>query len=476
MDEVELAYAGIARQAELLRGREISSRELVELYIARIERIDPRLNSFRVVLAERARDEADEADRRLAAGEDGPLLGVPVALKDNVDVAGELTAMGTAGWDEPAASDSAHYRRLREAGAVLIGKTNLSDLAIWPFTETEPWGETRNPWDTSRGPGGSSGGSGAAVAAGLVGAASASDGGGSIRIPATNCGLFGLKPQRGRISLMPEPEHWLGLTVSGCLTRRVADTALWLDVAAGAEPGDADTPPPPERPYAEAARTPPPKLRVAMTTTAPRAVAPPTVTGEARGAVSQVGVILSGLGHSVEEHDPDWGWIGNDITPRYLGGIAEDGDRVPYPERLEARTRSMIRMGRALPRRLLAKARENEARHAARLNAIFDDFDVLLMPVAGIPAPEVGRWAGGGALRTLASISRAYPFAIAWNYTGQPAASIPLPPQAPGAVPLSAQLVAPPNREDLLISLAAQLEAEIGWTERTPEDRLAFRH
>src|SRR5690349_12223552 len=198
MDEVELAYAGIARQAELLRGREISSRELVELYLARIERLDPQLNAFRVVLSERARAAADDADRRLAAGETAPLLGVPVALKDNVDVAGELTAMGTAGWEEPAAADAAHARRLREAGAVLIGKTNLSDLAIWPFTETEPWGESRNPWDPGRSPGGSSGGSGAAVAAGLVGAASASDGGGSIRIPATNCGLFGLKPQRGR--------------------------------------------------------------------------------------------------------------------------------------------------------------------------------------------------------------------------------------------------------------------------------------
>ncbi len=472
MDEVELAYAGIARQAELLREREISSRELVELYIGRIERHDPGLNAFRVVLAERARTEADDADRRLAAGETAPLLGVPIAVKDNVDVAGELTAMGTVGWDEPAAADCAHYRRLREAGAVLIGKTNLSDLAIWPFTETEPWGETRNPWDASRSPGGSSGGSGAAVAAGLVGAASASDGGGSIRIPATNCGLFGLKPQRGRVSLMPDPEHWLGLSVTGCLTRRVADTALWLDVAAGAEPGDVDTPPPPERPYAESARTAPPNLRVAMTTTAPRPAAPPIISDEVKEAVAQVADVLAGLGHAVEEHDPDWGGIGNDITPRYLGGIAEDGSRVPYPERLEARTRGMIRLGRMLPRRVVERARENERKHSARLNAIFDDFDVLLMPVVGIPAPEIGRWAGRGAVRTLMSISRAYPCSIAWNYTGQPAASIPLPPQTAGGVPLSAQLVAPPNREDLLISLAAHLEAEIGWAERTPEDRL----
>jgi amidase len=132
----------------------------------------------------------------------------------------------------------------------------------------------------------------------------------------------------------------------------------------------------------------------------------------------------------------------------------------------------MIRLGRMLPGRMIAKAREREAEHAARLNAIFDDFDVLLTPVVGIPAPEIGRWAGQGAIRTLMSISRSYPCAIAWNYTGQPAASIPLPPRTAGGVPLSAQLIVPPNREDLLISLGAQLEAEIGWADRTPEDRL----
>jgi amidase len=209
-----------------------------------------------------------------------------------------------------------------------------------------------------------------------------------------------------------------------------------------------------------------------MTTTAPRAAAPLRISDEVKGAVAQTADVLAALGHAVEERDPDWGTIGNDITPRYLGGIAEDGARVPFPERLEARTRGMIRLGRMLPRRALTRARENEARHSARLNAIFDDFDVLLMPVVGIPAPEIGRWAGRGAIRTLTSISRVYPCAIAWNYTGQPAASIPLPPQTTGGVPLSAQLVVPANREDLLLSLGAQLEAEIGWPERTPEDRL----
>lgn len=470
MDQAELAFAGIARQADLIRAREVSSRELVDLYLDRIERLDPYLNAFRVVFAERARDEADEADRRIAAGESAPLLGVPIALKDEVDVEGELTTHGTAAFDRPADADASHYRRLREAGAVLIGKTNLSDLAIWPFTETEPWGETRNPWDRSRTTGGSSGGSGAAVAAGLVGAASASDGGGSIRIPASYGGLYGLKPQRGRISLAPEAEHWLGLSVTGCLTRRVADTALWLDVAAGAEPGDADVPPPPERPYSEAAASPPGSLRIALAVTPPRAAFPGIVSPEVSEAAGEGGAILASLGHSVEEREPDWGLVASEIPTRYLGGIADHARHVDRPERLEPRTRGMIRLGSSLPGALVRRSRTQEASHRERLNRIFDDFDVLLTPVTGIPAPPIGNWAGKGALRTLIGVARGYPFAVPWNYTGQPAASIPLPPPPDGKVPRAFQLVVPPNREDLLLSLSAQLEAEIGWPERTPEE------
>src|ERR1700689_2812419 len=179
MDAVELAYAGIARQAQLIAAGEVSSRELVDLYLQRIRRLDGRLNAFRVVFAERAWMEADQADaRRGAGGESGkrPLLGVPIAVKDNVDVAGELTCDGTDAWDEPARADAEGVRRLREAGAVIIGKTHLPELALWPFTETATFGVTRNPWDPQRAPGGSSGGSGPAAAAGLGGAGLASAG------------------------------------------------------------------------------------------------------------------------------------------------------------------------------------------------------------------------------------------------------------------------------------------------------------
>src|SRR5271156_2697999 len=252
MDAVELAYAGIARQAQLIAAGEISSRELVDLYLARIERLDVKLNAFRVVLGERARLEAEQADARRGAGGDAgarPLLGVPIAVKDDIDVAGELTTYGTNAQDEPKRADAEVVRRLREAGAVIIGKTNVPELTLWPFTETATYGATRNPWEPQHAPGGSSGGSAAAVAAGLVGAALGSDGAGSIRIPAAWCNLFGLKPQRGRVSMFPRRRPWFGMAVIGGLARRVADSALLLDVISGALDVDVDRAPEPERPF-----------------------------------------------------------------------------------------------------------------------------------------------------------------------------------------------------------------------------------
>jgi amidase len=183
----DLAFAGAARQAEMVRAGEVSPTELVRLYLERIDRLEPRLNSFRAVLAERALLEAEQAEARLEGGEERPLLGVPVALKDNHDLAGELTTYGTDGFVDPAPADAAMVRRLRQAGAIVVGKTLLPELAVCGFTESATWGVTRNPWNAQRTPGGSSGGSAAAVAAGLVPIASASDGAGSIRIPASSC-------------------------------------------------------------------------------------------------------------------------------------------------------------------------------------------------------------------------------------------------------------------------------------------------
>jgi len=277
----ELAFAGAARIAELVRAKEVSPTELVELYLRRISRIEPELNAYRVLLAERALADAEAAEERLASGDEAPLLGVPVAIKDNVDYAGEVTTHGTAAYGEPATEDSSTVRKLREAGAVILGKTNLPELAISGYTESPTWGDTRNPWDPSRTPGGSSGGSGSAAAAGMCGIAHATDGAGSIRFPAACCGLFGLKPPAQPSLDGTHREHWHGLSVSGCVSRTVMDTALYLDAMSGPEKGDFDSPPPFERPLTEAAKSSPGRLRIAYTskTILPVPKAPEVIAG-----------------------------------------------------------------------------------------------------------------------------------------------------------------------------------------------------
>jgi amidase len=461
VDGTELAFAGIARQAQLIRDGEVSSRELVELYLARIDRLGPRLNAFTEVLVERALAEADEADR----GGDGSLRGVPIAIKDVEDVEGVVTQFGTGAFDRPATADGELVRRLRAAGAVILAKTTLPELAIYPFTESQRWGITRNPWDTERSTGGSSGGSGAAVAGGLVGAATASDGGGSIRIPAAFCGLFGLKPQLGRLPMTP-PGHWWDMSVSGCLTRTVLDTAVFMDATTGPD-GPNGQPPPPERPFAEAARTPPGRLRIAISDKPARAILPPILTDEVRAGLADTAELLRSLGHEVRREDPKYGLGGQNFGPRYLRGIHDDVAGVPHPERLEPRTLALARLGSLYAPALVRRARRAAERDAARINDVFERCDVLVTPTVGEPPIEVGRWRGKGALRTLLGISRTYCFTPIWNHTGQPAAAVPAGFTDPG-LPRSVTLVGRPNDEPILLSLAAQIEAERPWADRRP--------
>lgn len=470
MDE-QIAFAGSAELARRLRSREVSSRELVELYLSRIERLEPRLNAYRVVLAQSAMAQATECDRRIAAGEEAPLLGVPLAIKDVEDMAGEVTTLGTGGFDEPAAEDSRMVASLRAAGAVFLGKTNLPELAISGFTESKTWGTTRNPWDTDRTPSGSSGGSAVAVAAGLCAAASASDGAGSIRNPAAFCGLFGLKPQRDRVPLN-EADHWLGLSVTGCITRSVEDTALWLDVTMARGGGD-EVPPPPSRPYVDAARVRPARLRVALSTKPARFFSPPAtfgrpiVTDEVKRAVAETGELLRSLGHAVHEEDPDYRFAADNFVPRYLGGIHGDVETVPHPKRLDSRTRGYGRLGSLYPGAALRRAQRVGASDAERINRIFDRCDVLVTPVVGELPFQVERWEGRSALRTMAAEGRRFCFAPVWNHTGQPAAAVPAGLSAEG-LPRSVQLVGRPNDEETLLSLAAEIEAERPWADRLP--------
>jgi amidase len=469
VDPVDLAFAGVARQAELIRSGEVTSPDLVRLYLERIERIDPQINAFVKVFAEQALADAEAAQARRDAGEQAPLLGVPIAVKDNVDVKGEVTGFGSKAFTAPAAADSVLVTRLREAGAVILGKTTLPELAIFGFTESEATGITRNPWHTGRTTGGSSGGSAAAVAAGLVGAAQASDGAGSIRIPAANCGLFGLKPQRDRVTLAPETTHWHGMSVFGFVTRSVLDTALLLDAVTSGEQM-ATAPPRPERPFAGAAGSDPGKLRIAWSVKPVRGLAPPKVTDEIKGAVSSTAELLAGLGHEVERADPKWGSIGNRIMPRYLGGIRDEVAGIPNQDALESRTRGIARLGRMVVtkgalRKAMTSGEENDR---ARLNEqIFSSHDVLMMAPVGEPPVEVGKWDGKGGLRTVLGMSRTYPFCPVWNHTGQPACSVPAGFTDDG-LPLSVMLIGRPNDEATLLSLAAQIESARPWAERRP--------
>jgi amidase len=462
----ELAFVGAARQAEMVRGGEVSPKELVQLSLDRIARLDPELNSFRKVFAEKALLEAEQAEARVRAGDERPLLGVPIAIKDEVDVAGEINTHGTDAFTEPAKEDSEMVRRLREAGAIVVGLTLLPEMAICGFSESATYGVTRNPWDPQRTPGGSSGGSASAVAAGLVPIASAGDGAGSIRIPAASCGLFGLKPSRGRASLAPLSEGWRGMAVLGSVSRNVLDTALWLDIISGGSK-EAEAPPSPERPFVEAVKQSPGKLRVAYSTLAPRAAAPPTVSEEAKQAVVDGAELLRSLGHEVEQRDPQWGSIGDSITPRFLKGVSETVEEVPHPERLERRTRGFGRLGKMLPEALYERMMARRPAEQARVNAIFDSFDVLVMPVMGGTALPVRRWEGKGALQTVLGMSRFYPYCVPWNHLGNPAMAVPAG-FSPEGMPLSIQVIGRPGDEATLLSLAAQIEAERPWADARP--------
>jgi amidase len=465
----DLAFTPIARQVELVRSGEIAPRELVQTYLDRIERLDPKLNAFRVVFGEKALTEAQLAEGRAKGGDDRPLLGVPVAIKDDTDVAGEVTATGVDQLGPPAAADAEVVRRLRAAGAIVIGKTNVPELCAQPFTETLAFGTTRNPWSLSHTPGGSSGGSGAAVAAGLVGAALGSDGAGSIRIPAACCGLVGVKPARGRVSNAPSAEGWRGLTVRGPLTRTVGDAALFLDAVAGATPVDAVAAPAPGEPYAVTAARAPGKLRVALSFKVPPGLVAP-LDAEVRAATLEAADLVRSLGHEVVERDPDFGPLASgNLTLRLLRGVADDAEHFLPLTRLERRTRGLVRAGRALPASLIERARADEAQIAARIGALWNDVDVLLTPTLARPPLRIGALSGRGAAWSFLAASAFIPYTPPYNVTGQPGISVPAGFNREG-LPLAVQLVGRPNDEATLLALAGQMESERPWADKRPPE------
>ncbi|MFJ5259894.1 amidase [Streptomyces sp. NPDC088387] len=462
--------AGLAETARALADGEVTSRALVERTLARIEASRSSLNAFRIVRAEAALAEADAADRDLAAGTRKPLLGVPVAVKDDTDVAGEPTAFGCPGPFPRAAEDSEAVRRLRAAGAVIVGKTNTCELGQWPFTEGPAFGATRNPWSPDHTPGGSSGGSAAAVAAGLVPAALGSDGAGSVRIPASWTGLIGIKPQRGRISTWPRGESFQGITVNGTLARTVADAALLLDAAAGNHPHDPHRPAPVR--LLDAAGRDPGRLRIALALKPPFTALPARLHQEVRARVVELADRLAALGHHVEEADPPYGQIGLTFVPRATVGLAERVREVPSPALLDRRTREAARLGRLLGGVPLRAARRAEAGLHRRIGGFFGSYDVVLAPTTATAPPRIGAMLELGGLATDRAMIAACPYAWPWNVLGWPGVNVPAG-FVTGGLPVGAQLLGPAESEPLLVSLAAQLEAELHWHERWPPHRLA---
>jgi amidase len=457
----------LEKLAARLAAGELGAVEVFEATLSRIESTQGSLNAFRLVCADAAREQAIDADRRLRAGERLPLLGVPVPVKDDVDLAGAPTSFGCAGDFAPKAADSAVAARLRAAGAVIVGKTNSPEIGLWPFTEGSAFGATRNPWSLEHTPGGSSGGAAAAVAGGLVEAAIGSDGAGSVRIPAAWTNLVGVKPQRGRISTWPDPEAFNGLTVIGPLARTVGDAALLLDALTGNVDGDIHRPPPEPEPFADAARRAPGRLRIALALNVPYSGAPAVLDPEIAGAVQRLAAVLAGLGHDVEEVEVPYGLaLGLGFMPRSMTGVRDWVARCPDPSQLDRRVRDVARLGGAL-RPMLPAARSAERRAQLRLGRVFERFDAILTPTSAEPPLPIGSCEGLGGWATDRRIVAACPYAWPWNVLGWPGINVPAGMTETG-LPIGAQLLGPASSEGRLLSLAGQLEEAERWHDRRP--------
>ncbi|MGH3332345.1 MAG: amidase [Nocardioidaceae bacterium] len=462
----ETFFAGVAGQAQLVREGGVSARELTDACLQRIVEHDQDLNAFTVVMHERARAEADERDAARSRGDElGPLHGVPVAIKEELDVAGQVTTFGGRSNANPALVDGEVVRRLRAAGAVVVGKTAMPEFGQWPFTESVQHGLTRNPWDTTRSPGGSSGGSAAAVAAGLVPFAMGGDGGGSIRIPAACCGLFGLKPQRGRVSNGPHEHLWYALGTAGPLTRSVLDSALVYDVVRGSASSDRFRAAEPETSFVDAVHAPRKRLRVAWSTK-------PAVLGvrpapEHVKAVEKTAALLAELGHHVEEVDPGYPDATAAFVPQFFGGVRFEAHAVEHPELLERRTRQTVRLGAWVRPRVVEWAIRQGEKVAVKANRVFDRHDLLLTPTTAHRPLPVGVLEGAGTFRAALRSQPSIAYTALWNVTGNPAASLPAGFAGDG-LPLAVQLVGRPHDEVTILNVAAQLEEARPWAGERP--------
>ena len=458
--------------AALVRGGECSARELVAASLARIDELEPKVGAFVHVAHEQALAQAAE----IAPDDPRPFAGVPIAIKDNRAVTGmPLTMCSDLFGDFTPRRDAHLVRRIKQAGFVIVGKTKLPEMGILPTTEPRRFGAAHNPWDLERTPGGSSGGSGAAVAAGMVPVAHGNDGGGSIRIPAACCGLVGLKPARGRVSVGPDGGQSF-LVSDGVLTRTVADTVALLDLLAGYEAGDATWAPPPSAPYAELVAHEPGALRIglAMEPALEGATVDPACAQAARDAAA----LLEGLGHHVEEIDPPWAASGllSDFTrafgpqislATFLGGML--AGREPNADDVEPLTWTMWEeSNRHTAIELLASQTKLEG-FARQIVAFLAPYDIVLTPALAARPLRIGEVHGKGP-DPMAHYRRSgafTPYTAIVNVTGLPAISIPLY-HGDDGLPLGVQLIGPPAGEEVVLRVAAQLERAQPWADRWP--------
>ena len=459
---MELAFLPATEQARLVRERQVSPVELVALCLERIERLDPGLGAFVTVRAEEALAEARaKADEPAEA----PFHGVPIALKDLDTTAGIRTTFSCPAYAGYVPDfDVAHVRKLREAGFVVLGKTNTPEFGTTCFTDSDLNGPCRTPWDLTRNAGGSSGGSAAAVAAGLVPIAQGSDGGGSIRIPASCCGLLGLKASRGRVSNAPFVPG-IGLGTSGALTRTVADAAAYLDLVAGYEWGDPFPAAPPERPFAAEVGADPGRLRIAVTTAPPLDVPIDPACVEAALAAAE---LLASLGHDVHEAAPAWG--GEQLMEDFLPVWQAVPALYPVPDvsGLSPLNRWFLERSHATTSPEYAGAIGRLQLRAREIVSFWADHDLLLTPtLAMLPAPVGWEAEPEDPAEQFGRAVRFTPFTAAFNVTGQPALSVPLHWTDDG-LPVGVQLVGPPLGDALLLRVAAQLETARPWLDRRP--------
>jgi amidase len=474
----DLASLDAMAQAELVRTGQITPVELVEAAIVRIEKLNPELNAVIHSLFDQALDQARSRDLP-----NGPFRGVPMVVKDLIcHTAGDpfhegMRFLKERGWVER--EDTYLAAKFRAAGFVFVGKTNVPELGILPATEPEAYGPTHNPWNTGHSTGGSSGGSAAAVASGMVAVGHATDGGGSIRIPASECGLLGLKPSRGRTSYGPDfGDLMAGLDVQHVLTRSVRDSAAILDAVAGPMPGDPYAAPMPVRPFAEEVGADPDRLRIGFFTDAPGGTT--DTHPDCLMAVDHVARLLESLGHIVEPSAPggmsDPEYISQFLT-LWASGFAWELDRwsqktgTPIAaEEVEPLTWALAEMGRSYTGANLLQAVEWLQGGARRIGEWFaSGFDLLLSPTIAEPPPPLGEFQQppDNPLQAIFRAASIVPFTPVYNATGQPAISLPLYWNDEG-LPIGVQVAAPYGREDVLIRISSQLEQARPWADHLP--------